>query len=127
PFLPEPVEARPQRDVWRWRVLRLQSNEPLDGSQQRQAPPLREQLSREERAVELAQRDRAHRLIVGGARGAFAQSLTGNETRRRVEMPPSEDSPDFRALTKTARICCRGEAGKNRSWCSVNVAQPSEP
>ncbi len=61
--------------------------------------------------------DRAHRRIVGGARGRFvrAQAWAGNDTRRRVETPPSRLSPDFRARTNTASSCCRDEAGKNRS------------
>src|SRR5437868_3106948 len=42
-------------------------------------------------------------------------------------MPPRRFSPDLRARTKTARSCCRGEAGKARSWCKVIVAQPSAP
>ena len=74
--------------------------------------------------------DRAHRRIVGGARGRTrfrSRRCTGNETRRRVEMPPSSASPDLRARTKTASSCCCGEAGKLRSWCIVIVAQPSGP
>src|SRR5262249_59428518 len=38
----------------------------------------------------------------------------------------SRFSPGLRARTKTARSCCREEAGKKRSWCNVNVAHPSE-
>ena len=42
-------------------------------------------------------------------------------------MPPRIGSPDFRARTKTARICCFADAGNEPAWCIVNVAQPSAP
>ena len=42
-------------------------------------------------------------------------------------MPPSRLSPDFRARTNIARICCFGDAGKPDCTCIVIVAQPSAP
>src|SRR6476619_1995566 len=42
-------------------------------------------------------------------------------------MPARMFSPDLRARTKTARSCCRDEAGKKRDWCMTIVAQPSAP
>ncbi len=48
--------------------------------------------------------------------------LTGTEKRRRVETPPSRSSPDLRARTKIARICCLGLAGKPASVWKPSVA-----
>src|SRR3954453_912679 len=42
-------------------------------------------------------------------------------------MPARTFSPGLRARTKTARSCCRDEAGKKRSWCMTSVTQPSAP
>src|SRR4051812_2581356 len=42
-------------------------------------------------------------------------------------MPARTFSPGLRARTKTARSCCRDEAGKKRSWCMPSVTQPSAP
>jgi hypothetical protein len=52
-------EARPERDVRRRRVLRLQSAEPLNRLLHAELPSLKQQLPFEERAVELAQRQHA--------------------------------------------------------------------
>ena len=56
--------------------------------------------------------------VVGGPVGAahhcipsYRLRLTGNETRRRVEMPPSALSPALRARAKITSNCCFVDAG----------------
>ena len=49
----EVFEARPERDVWRGRPLRLQRREPFDRRDDADAGALEKQLSREHRAVQL--------------------------------------------------------------------------
>jgi hypothetical protein len=68
-LLLEALHPRPQSDVGRRRVLRLQRDQPLDRTWQRETPALDQHLSEEQRAVQLTEGDRAHRPIVGGARG----------------------------------------------------------
>jgi hypothetical protein len=55
----EAVEPRPQPDVHRRRVLRLQPTDALQGTGQRHAQPLEQQLARQQGAVELAPGERA--------------------------------------------------------------------
>jgi hypothetical protein len=52
-------EPRPERDVRRQRVLSLQRAEALDGLLDAELPALQQYLPREERAIELAQRQDA--------------------------------------------------------------------
>ncbi len=59
-LLAKAVEPRPERDVRRRRVLRLQCDEPLDGSDRRKSGTLDEQLPSEQRAIQLAQGERPH-------------------------------------------------------------------
>ena len=59
-LLPKAVEPRPERDVRRRRVLRLQRDEPLDGADRRESRALDEQLPSEQRAIQLAQGERLH-------------------------------------------------------------------
>ncbi len=54
----KPIEARPQPDVRRRRPLRLQACDPLDRLCHREPVAPEEELARERRAVELAQRER---------------------------------------------------------------------
>ena len=64
----------------------------------------------------------------GPAPRRFGQpSLTGNETSRRVEIPPSRSSPCLRARANTTSSCCWLLAGKNRRRLIVRIAQPSFP
>jgi hypothetical protein len=55
-----PLQARPQPDVHRWRVLRLQRAHALERPRDRRAPAFEQELAREQRAVELALAERAH-------------------------------------------------------------------
>ena len=59
-LLPKAVEPRPERDVRRRRVLRLQRDEPLDRAGGRKPRPLDEQLPGEQRAIQLAEGERLH-------------------------------------------------------------------
>src|SRR5215211_2733246 len=56
----EAGEPRPQSDVHRRRVLRLDAGDPLERRRQRQLAALEQQLAREQRAVELAPGQRSH-------------------------------------------------------------------
>ena len=55
----EAVEARGERQVRRRRVLRLEPAEPLDGAGRGERLSLEQELTREERPVELAPREDA--------------------------------------------------------------------
>ena len=50
----EPLDPRPEPDVHRRRVLRLEPAHPLEHARQRRAHALEQHLPREERAVQLA-------------------------------------------------------------------------
>ena len=52
---PEAFEPRPESDIGRRRPLRLQRSEPLDRARQRQLLAPKQELAREQRAVELPQ------------------------------------------------------------------------
>jgi hypothetical protein len=54
-LLAEGGDTRPQRDVRRRRVLRLERDEPRDRLHDRQVPALQQHLAREQRAVQLTQ------------------------------------------------------------------------
>jgi hypothetical protein len=56
---PEVLEPRPERDVRVPRHLRLHRDEALDRRERGRAPPAQQELSREERAVQLAVRQHA--------------------------------------------------------------------
>jgi len=53
---PEAGHTRPETDVGRGRPLRLEAGEALDGGNHRDLAPLEQELPRERRAVQLAQR-----------------------------------------------------------------------
>jgi hypothetical protein len=57
----EPLEPRPQRDVGRRRVLRLQPADLLERACERQPRALKQKLAREERAVQVARGEDALR------------------------------------------------------------------
>jgi hypothetical protein len=54
----EPVATRPQPDVRRWRVLRLETADPLEGPPEATPAALEQRLSREQRAVQPTRRER---------------------------------------------------------------------
>ena len=58
---------------------------------------------------------------------AYPCRLTGNETSRRVEIPPSRSPPGPRARTKITSSCCRGDAGNPRVDSCAALAHPSVP
>ena len=57
-LLREPVQPRPERDVRRRRVLRLKRDEAPDGAPHGHTPAVEQHLTEEERAVQVAQRQR---------------------------------------------------------------------
>src|SRR5439155_25529942 len=59
-LLAKPFEPRPEGDVRRRRVLGLEGHEPLDRLHDRETLPLEQKLSREERPVQLTQREGPH-------------------------------------------------------------------
>ena len=79
------VEARPQTDVRRRRPLRLEPGDALDGLRDRQPVPPEEELSRERRAIELAEGERPHvATIVGAGLQAFSERAANPDRPMRI-------------------------------------------
>ena len=87
-LLAEPLEARPERDVRRRRVLRLHRHEPRDRFHDGHPPPLEQQLAREQRAVQLAQRQDARHArrtdLVSAPSSANASSAAASSRSART-------------------------------------------
>ena len=81
------VEARPQPDVRVRRVLVLDAADPLERARDRQAHALEQQLSREQRAVQLAPGERALR------HGLKLTSRPESCTPCAAAMPPTTSAP----------------------------------
>jgi hypothetical protein len=82
----EALDARPEADVHRWRVLRLDAGELLERRGQRQVDSIEQPLAGEQRAVELLSAERSHRTSV---RYEAARLLAGLPQMRQAGIPQS--------------------------------------
>ena len=101
----QPVEARPQPDVRRRRPLRLDACRPLDRLGHRQPVSAEQELPRERRAIELAERERSHRREI-------VRTIADIETlcrlfRRRTEKPIARCASRSSSSSSRSRGCSR--------------------
>src|SRR5215472_14718369 len=99
----EPLEARPERDVRRRRVLRLDAAHPLDRPRQRQARALEQQLSRQHRTVELALREDSLRVRHGRQATVPAVDLVPEPIDRYAADHTTPPEPLLAALAEETR------------------------